>query len=398
MLFVSHEGTLTGAPMMLLHFLRWLRDNSRIDPEIVLIRGGPLHEAFAELGPTTVLGDDVNWPGTTKAEDALFAAGKDQQALAKQRARLRNQFTHLRAERPVYLNSVASLRVLHHLPDARPVIAHIHELESAMRWSMRPGDPPLLTTRVDHVVAAADCVAANLVHNRGVPVDHVTRVYEFIEADRVHSEVHQSREQIRSQLGLGPDDLIVGGSGFADWRKGIDLFVQLARAVRRLGREDVHFVWVGDRAGGAERDQLDFDIDHAGVGDRLHLVGLQPHPFDWYRSFDVFALTSREDPYPLVGLEVSLLRVPMVCFDGAGGMSELVARSTDEGRGESGIAVPYIDVEAMAEAIVALADDPARRAQMGERAEFIVARDHEVEAAGPQLLEVIERVLATSLR
>jgi glycosyltransferase involved in cell wall biosynthesis len=396
-LFVSHEGTLTGAPMMLLHFLRWLRDHSRIEPEIVLLRGGPLHDAFAEVGPTTVLGEEVGWPGTTAEEEALLAAGKRDRALERQRARVRPTLAHLQGARPIYLNSVASLRLLHHLPEVGPVIAHIHELESAMRWSMLPEDPGLLADRVDHVVAAADCVAANLVRNHAVAPEHITRVYEFIEAGRVQAP-HRDRDNVRAQLGIGPDDHVIGGSGFGDWRKGLDLFVQLARRFRVLGRDDVHLVWVGDRAGGSEREQIDFDIAQSGVEDTLHLVGLQTHPFDWYRTFDVFALTSREDPYPLVGLEISLLEVPMVCFETAGGMTELVTRSTDEGLGESGVVVPYLDVEAMADAMIALIDDPSRRAEMGARAAHVVARDHEVEVAGPQLLDVIERVTARSLR
>lgn len=38
---------------------------------------------------------------------------------------------------------------------------------------------------------------------------------------------------------------MVVGAGTVDWRKGADLFVQLAREVRRTTREPVHFVWVG---------------------------------------------------------------------------------------------------------------------------------------------------------
>jgi glycosyltransferase involved in cell wall biosynthesis len=396
-LFVSHEGTRTGAPMMLLHFLRWIRDNATIEPQIALLRGGPMAADFAELGPTTVLGETVDWPTPTRSEEMLARYGLRGPSRALQKARLKSDLVDLRGARTVYLNSTASIRLLHHLPRVETAIAHVHELQSAMRWSMRADDEPLLRSRVDHFVVAADCVGANLVRNHRVAPDDITRVYEFIDTSRVLAPARQDREAIRAELGLGPDDLIVGGSGFADWRKGIDLFVQLARTISAAGRRDVHFVWVGDRAGGSERDQLDFDLRHADVEGRFHMVGLQSNSFDWYRAFDVFALTSREDPYPLVGLETALLEVPMVCFD-AGGMTELVARSTDEGAGESGVVVPYVDVEAMADAILGLLDDPARRQAMGRQAASVVQRDHEVEVAGPQLLEVIERVLQKPLR
>lgn len=397
-LFVSHEGTRTGAPMMLLHFVRWLRDNSTIEPEMALLRGGPLADDFAEVGPTTVLGDSVEWPGSSRVETATSNLDLRKASMALQRKRVRRHVADLRSARIVYLNSSASVRLLHHLPNAETAIAHIHELESALRWSLRPEDQQALEHRIDHVVAAADCVAANLTARHRVSPDRVTRVYEFIDTARVLAPPHQDRDAIRAELGLGDDAFVIGGSGFADWRKGIDLFVQLANDVVRRGRSDVHFVWVGDRPGGAEADQLDFDLDRTGLRDRVHMVGLKAHSFDWYRAFDVFALTSREDPYPLVGLETALLEVPMVCFDDAGGMTELVTRSPSEGTGETGVVVPYVDVEAMAEAALALLDDPDRRAAMGQQAARIVHRDHEVNVAGPQVLDVIERVVGRTLR
>jgi glycosyltransferase involved in cell wall biosynthesis len=398
MLFVSHEATLTGAPMMLLHFLRWLRENSTVEPSIVCLRGGPLAEQFAEVGPTLVLGDEVGWPGTTAAEERMISMGMVGAARRAQRRRVRPTLEPVADAEVVYLNSAASLRILHHLPRVRTAIAHIHELQSAFHWSVLPEDVGLLDTRIDHFVAAADCVADNLVDRYGVARGAITRVYEFIDTGRVLASRPEGRDEVREQLGLPPEARIVGGCGFADWRKGIDLFVQLARAVAEMGRDDVHFVWLGARAGGIEHEQLDFDIAQAGLGDRFHMAGLQPAPFDWYRAFDVFALTSREDPYPLVGLETSLLGVPMVCFDRSGGMVEFITRDAEARGGHAGVVVPYIDVEAMAEAVIDLVDDPGRRAEIGDRAARTVRTEHEVEVAGPQLLAVIERVLGRDLR
>ena len=57
-LFVSHEGSLTGAPMALLHLVRWLRDNSNVEPRMAILRDGPLTVEFEQVGETTVLGTD----------------------------------------------------------------------------------------------------------------------------------------------------------------------------------------------------------------------------------------------------------------------------------------------------------------------------------------------------
>lgn len=388
-LFVSHEGSLTGAPMALLHLVRWLRDNSDIEPEVAILRDGPLTTQFEEVGPTTVLGTEVDWPVPTAAERRLKEKGRDRAALRRQVARLRRLVGPLGGARTVYLNSAASVRLLHHLPRAEAVVAHVHELRAALSWSLPPLDQEVLRTRVDHVIAAADCVADNLVRQFGLPRSDITRIYEFIDPERVLAPPERDRRELLATLGIPADALVVGGSGWADWRKGIDLFTQLAREIDRQGRDDVHLVWVGGIPGGDEGDQIAFDAARA--GGRLHLVGLQSRPHDWYRTFDVLALTSREDPYPLVGLEAGLLGVPLICFDRAGGMTELVHRSAEEGLGDPGIVVPYLDVEAMADAALGLLDDPARRTAMGSVAATVIRRDHQVAVAGPQVLEVIER-------
>ncbi|MCC5952426.1 MAG: glycosyltransferase family 4 protein [Acidimicrobiia bacterium] len=393
-LFVSHEGSRTGAPFALLHLVRWLADNSSIEPHIAILRDGPLTEMFAEVGPTTVLGTEVEWPGSNRSERWLAERQRRRPLVALQVARMRRTVAPVAAAHTVYLNSAASVRLLHHLPAATATVAHVHELRSAATWALRPADRPLLHTRIDHFIAAADCVADNLVVQFDVPRRRITRVYEFIDPTEVLAPPERNRQAIRDELGLPDSAFVVGGSGWADWRKGIDLFTQLGRAMVDAGRSDVHLVWVGGLPGGADGEQIRFDIERSGAAAHIHLVGLQSRPHDWYRGFDVLALTSREDPYPLVGLETSLLGIPMVCFDRSGGMVELVRRSEEEARGESGMIVPYLDVEAMAAAVLTILDDEPRRVAMGARAAATVERDHRVDVAGPEVLDVIERVLA----
>ena len=51
-LFVSHEATRTGAPVYLLHLLRWLRANTDLRFRVLLGRGGPLESEFHALAET----------------------------------------------------------------------------------------------------------------------------------------------------------------------------------------------------------------------------------------------------------------------------------------------------------------------------------------------------------
>jgi glycosyltransferase involved in cell wall biosynthesis len=152
--------------------------------------------------------------------------------------------------------------------------------------------------------------------------------------------------------------------GTADWRKGTDLFLQMAALVRRRAPElKVRFVWVGRRP---EWEALGHNADLAGLdlADIVTFAGEVADPASYLALFDVFCLTSREDPYPLVCLEAGALGVPVISFDN-GGMSELADASGD-GRPLL-TRIPYLDVEGMADAVIDRLHDPESRTAEGAR-------------------------------
>src|SRR2546423_13834588 len=55
LLFVTRDASRTGAPFLLLYLLRWLRENTKVDFDVVVGRTGPLDAEFAKLAPLFVL-------------------------------------------------------------------------------------------------------------------------------------------------------------------------------------------------------------------------------------------------------------------------------------------------------------------------------------------------------
>src|SRR4051812_6686557 len=64
-LFVGHEASRTGAPIMLLHLLRWLRANTDIDFDLVLRAGGALIEEYGKVATVFVM-DERKGIGTAR--------------------------------------------------------------------------------------------------------------------------------------------------------------------------------------------------------------------------------------------------------------------------------------------------------------------------------------------
>lgn len=385
-LFAGHDATRTGAPLMFLYFLRWLREHTDLRFELVLVAGGPLVEDFAAVCPVTVL-EELDGGPVARALGRIRLGAPAR--WWRDRAR-RAALAHVRRAPVLYCNSSSSIEVVR-LLDERPdrvVITHVHEMEAGFR-SMGPGVVDLLLASTDRFVSASDRVTRVLVEHLGVAPDRVTRHYEFIDAPAMVAEP-PSAEAVaaaRASAGIPADAAVVGGVGVTQWRKGPDLFLLLAQLVgaRAEGRE-VHFVWLGADPEADETRSLQADIERTGLADRVHLMPPERGPARWFKLFDVFVLTSREDPFPLVCLESSLLGTPIVCFDNTG-MAEFA------GDGDCGYMVDYLDVEAMADAIVALLANPGRRADLGARGREVVRAEHTVETGGPATLAEIERGL-----
>ena len=108
---------------------------------------------------------------------------------------------------------------------------------------------------------------------------------------------------------------------------------------------------------------------------------------DNYAAMDVFALTSREDPFPLVMLEAGGHGLPTVCFAGAGGAEEFAGPAP----GGGGADPPGAGV---ARGVGAPAAAAPRSPARGEGAARRVERRHRVEVQAPLVLQSIEQCLA----
>lgn len=141
-------------------------------------------------------------------------------------------------------------------------------------------------------------------------------------------------------------------------------FVRVAALVAQ-GRKDVDFVYVGDGPLRAEALAL---ARRLGLAGRLHCVGWQREPRALAAGFDVFLLPSLFEGLPCVYPQALSLGLPVVgtAVDGA-------AEAVKEG--VNGYLCQPRDVEALADRVGALLDDPALRRRLGAGARLSVGPD-----------------------
>jgi glycosyltransferase involved in cell wall biosynthesis len=278
----------------------------------------------------------------------------------------------------VYTNTIATAHVIELLAPKVPVLTHVHELGSTFRL-LRGQELSGLLSRTSQFIACSNVTREHLVHEHGVAGACIETVYESIPVDQVRAE--RNRKAVFEELRIPEDGLLIAGSGNACWRKGTDLFVHLARTVCQQ-HDRAYFTWIG----GGSLAELEHDVRLAGLKDKMRFTGAVAKPADYLAAADVFVLTSREDPYPLVCLEAAALEKPIICFAGAGGAPEFVEE-------DCGFVVPYLDTMAMARRVVSLLDSPKCRADMGSAARRKVEQRHDVNHAAPRIVEIIERTI-----
>jgi glycosyltransferase involved in cell wall biosynthesis len=389
-LAVTHTASVTGAPMNLIHLLRWIRDHTGIEVHTLVLEDGPLVPRFAECGGVTVIDRHTSAKMLSLAERGLNKMGASGVENIVASARLGPQLRGLEGFDVAYLNSATSIRIARHLPPVRLRVSHVHELDVALR-TMEPPDYDALRTYPDAWIAASPPVREFMTGEMALPADRVLLHEEFIAAHALSQrsisvrEIEACRRQVPE---LPTTAAVVIGCGTLDWRKGPDLFIQLACEVRRRDRRPVHFVWIGGEHRGAEWERVRSDRDRAGA-DHVHFLPTVADPAPWFATADVFALTSREDPLPLVCLECGVLGTPVVTYRN-GGIPGLLQQS---GPAAAGGIIDHLDVNAMADQIVDLLHADELRAEAGDQLRRRVLGNHDVYNAAPRLVADLDAML-----
>jgi starch synthase len=140
--------------------------------------------------------------------------------------------------------------------------------------------------------------------------------------------------------------------------------------------------------GGERRPQLDYEnfAQRLKPSQRVVFLGFVPDDSvrDYYALADIFVFPSLADTFPLVVLEAMAARLAIVASSVGGVPHQL--------EGDSGVLVPPGDTVALAGAIDALIDDPARRAALGIKATARAGGEFSWPAAAKIAYELYETV------
>lgn len=374
-LFIGHEAERTGAPIVLLHLLRWLKEqHTGIEAEVLLLRDGELREAYARVASVYVV------PKSMLPEIAARGLRFLRRKLGlRKRLNIPDLVPFRKDYDLVVGNTVGSLEHLALFKErGLRTVSWIHEMRSVITsFFPEPGRFAEISKSVDLFVVPSLAVET------AIRKFGVTTGCEFVpEFSEIRAVNEKESAGVRKALGIPDNAFVVGGCGTVSSRKGTDLFLAVAANLTE-SINDVYFLWVGgaSRYSSAEFDHSLNEIERLGLS-RVIITGTQKEPGNYFANMDIFALTSREDPFPLVCLEAASLSKPVICFAGAGGIPEFVGD-------DAGAVVPFGDVEAFADQITTYYLDRDRLRVAGSAAHRKVSNEFSIDSSCRKLTDLL---------
>ncbi|MDG3003073.1 glycosyltransferase [Paludisphaera mucosa] len=356
-LLVSHSACRTGAPLCLLRLAEELSRLPDVECWVVLKTSGELAPEFERHAPTLELAKTVECGLATWSDAPKVIAARFRE-YARNGVAVCNTMAVSEFHEALAAHDVPVLSWIHELPTFIEILGGVEAIDRIKAASRR-------------MIVPADVVRSALITRFDVDPDAIQTVRYGLEGKTRDLSRDEMRERVRTELRLPEDARIVLGCGTIDLRKGADLFVQAARRLLSDPEasglaERTWFVWFGHVVNTDLFHWLRHDIEASGFTDRIRFAGVRGGMAPYFLAADLFALTSREDPCPFANLEAMESALPVVAFQGSGGAPEVL--------NGGGVAVPYLDVSAMAQAMRALLADDARRLEMGRRGRDTIRR------------------------
>jgi glycosyltransferase involved in cell wall biosynthesis len=151
-------------------------------------------------------------------------------------------------------------------------------------------------------------------------------------------------------------------------RKGTDRFIEVAEKVLAMD-EKAFFFWIGDFPDEPFANNIKNLSKNKKHHERLIFTGPLPYSSYTLLPFDLFFLSSVEDPYPLVVLEAAYMKVPSVCYENSGGSRELF-------EDEAGFLLSESSSQEVANTIYGLLQNKELLEQTGSRVQAKVMSKH----------------------
>ncbi len=247
---------------------------------------------------------------------------------------------------------------------------------------------------------ASTCSDAELVQNIE-DIDTLTRVLRIpkhkvhllgngVDLDRFSPDGAEIRRRnIRNELGIGDDTVVVGAIGRLVLEKG---YVELFEAWERVRQThpDATLVIVGPEDE-AKADSLPSAIMDAGREAGVRFLGMRDDVEDIYSALDIYVLASHREGFPRSAMEAAACGLPIIATD-IRGCRQVVDHEVN------GLLVPVRSADGLANAMSRLIGDSSLRSAMSDAALVKARNDFDQRSVIDITLETYRRLSEDHVR
>ena len=206
------------------------------------------------------------------------------------------------------------------------------------------------------------------------------------------------RPWMRTELGIGNDEIVIGIVGRLTEIKNHRLFMEAAFQLKAAAKP-VRFAIIGD---GNLRVALESDAKQLGLDSDVMFLGTRADPENFYPALDIVALTSLNEGTPLTLIEAMANARPVIAT-AVGGVIDLLGapKAGDPLAGyticERGISVASGDAQGFATGLARLIDDKELRIQLGRVGCDFVTRQYARERLVSDTAELYQTLIKPDL-
>jgi glycosyltransferase involved in cell wall biosynthesis len=206
-----------------------------------------------------------------------------------------------------------------------------------------------------NAIVAISEATRSLMESDGIRTDKIHLVYSGIDISKY--EMVKVPENFRSQWQIPDSAILIGTVAAIVPPKDYPNFISAAAHAAKKNPQ-LHFLVVGD---GELKKSTEEMAQSLGLRNRITFTGFQSQIGVFLKAMDIFVLASRREGLGTAVLDAMSVGLPVIGTS-AGGIAEMIEDK------QSGIIVPARDSEALAQAILSLADDQELRAGFGRAA------------------------------
>jgi glycosyltransferase involved in cell wall biosynthesis len=227
-----------------------------------------------------------------------------------------------------------------------------------------------LVFRLSHAITANARAIQDELTEEGASPTKIALIYNGIDMP-VESDPENCREKVLSGTGVSSEVLIITVvANLIGYKGHLDLLAAINKVRDRLPPWRLMCVGRDDGAG----NELRQEAQRLGISDKVSLLGLRSDVNALLSASDIVVLPSHEEGFPNALIEAMAAGRPVVSTN-VGGSAEAVEH------GVTGLLVPAHDPSAMSLAILDLAMNPKKRADLGGRAREGLREKYDVDLA-----------------